>query len=90
MPLDLTEFYQQLKVRTGVDLSTPVQDPIIQSQIQAKEQIAQVSDVRSEDRMAKRISRQGSPSKPSGLPSLYVQAARANQGQTLLTGNTNE
>jgi hypothetical protein len=83
--VNLDSFYQQLKERTGVDLTVPVVDPAVQYQVSGKEQINSLSSSREYERTYKQASKVGQADKQPGLPSLYTQAQKALSGDTLLT-----
>lgn len=82
--MDLSAFYQLLKTKTGVDISTPVAMPgdtqptAVQAMIDGKNNVADVAGQRTFDREYKQ------QSKP---PSIFLQAQRAMSGDTLLTRN---
>lgn len=80
----IDSFYKVLKDATGVDLTIPVNDPVTQYQIDSKEEVSQLSSNRSYERIKKQGQRIGKPQGQSGTPSLYVQAAQAASGNTLL------
>ncbi len=80
-------FYKVLKDRTGVDITPAPVDPVTQYQIDSKDNINTISGNRAVERTYKQQQRMGKPEGTSGVPSLYVQAAQASSGNTLLKRN---